>query len=338
MSCMHCQDRAHHTADGFRNRYPHGQPTSKDFWKWWWSRRVNRLPKPPRAPILPVPPDLAFIRANRTEIAVTWIGHSTVLLQGLDSKNILTDPVFSDRASPFAFIGPKRHQPPGITLADLPPIDIVLISHNHYDHLDYRSVKALYHQAGGPPEFYLPLGLDEWFKRKVTHGDATHLHAMDWWEEQQAGALAIYFLPVQHWSSRTPWDRNKTLWGAFAVQHPGFSFFFSGDLGYSRDVADIGECFGGFDLAAIAVGAYEPRSFMKNQHVNPEEAVQVHRDLRARRSFGIHHSTFALTDEPLDQPPADLARARREKGISEEEFFLLRHGETRRFSREALPD
>jgi len=321
--------KPHHRPDGFRNNYPHETKGSADFWRWQWQRWRDDLP-PPAAPLLPVAPDLAFIQANRQEPAVTWIGHSTVLLQ-LGGLNVLTDPQFSHRASPFSFIGPKRHQPPGVALADLPRIDLVLISHNHYDHLDLASVRALYRQPGGPPLFLVPLGIDPWFKEEVSDGSGEHVRAFDWWQRIDYRGLDIHFLPIQHWSARTPWDRNRTLWGAWAVRHPQLSFFFSGDLGYSRDLRDIGRRLGGFDLAAIAVGAYEPRWFMRPQHLNPAEAVRAHRDLGARRSFGIHWGTFEdLTDEPLDQPPRDLARARQAAGLSEQEFFLLRHGETYR--------
>ncbi|RFA26815.1 hypothetical protein CAI21_16165 [Alkalilimnicola ehrlichii] len=322
--------KPHHTPHGFRNNYPHGAPTGKDFLRWQWQRFRAGLPKPPAAPIMPIEPDLAYLHANREEASVTWIGHVTLLLQ-IGGLNVLTDPHFSNRASPFSFTGPPRHQPPGIALADLPPIDVVMLSHSHYDHLDRRSVRALYRQAGGPPLFLLPLGLGRWFSKNVTKGDWEHLRELDWWDTYDHRDVRFTFLPVQHWSSRTLWDRDTTLWGAWAAEHPSFRFFFSGDLGYSQDTLDIGERMGGFDLAAIGIGAYEPRWFMHNQHIHPEEAVRIHRELRARRSLGIHWGTFErLTDEPLDEPPQVLAAARAAAGISEEEFFVVRHGETYR--------
>jgi L-ascorbate metabolism protein UlaG (beta-lactamase superfamily) len=279
---------------------------------------------------------VAGLQARRDGAAVTWIGHATVLLQ-LDGLNILSDPHFSERASPVSFAGPKRHQPPGVSLAQLPHIDVVMLSHNHYDHLDLPSVRALMAQAGGPPLFLVPLGVAEWFAANVpgaqVGGAAPNVRAFDWDDhlalDGRSGPVDFRFLAVQHWSSRTPWDRNATLWGSWAVRHPQFRYWFSGDLGYSKDTQDIGRQWGPFDFAAIAVGAYAPRWFMARQHIDPTEAVQVMEDIGARAAFGIHWGTFSLTDEPLDQPPRDLAAAVAAKGWAPDRFGVLRHGETR---------
>lgn len=321
-------DKPHHTPEGFQNNYPHAHPSRLDFWRWTVQRRLAGLPRPPRQDLAPITPDLEFIRSNRDQTAVTWIGHATVLMQ-MGGLNILTDPQFSERASPFSRIGPGRWQPPGVAMADLPRIDMVLVSHNHYDHLDLASVRALAGQQGGPPLFLVPLGIKEWFHRNVPEAQGRVLD-FDWWDNRDLLGAKVHFVPAQHWSQRTLWDRNRTLWGGWVVQQPGFVFYFAGDMGYSRDTLDIGERFGGFDLAAIPVGAYEPRWFMRNQHVNPEEAVQVHKDVRAGQSLGVHWGTFqGITDEPLDQPITDLAAALERHGLSQEDFFLLRHGETR---------
>lgn len=333
--------RAHHRPDGFQNRYVEFQP--RGLWNlltWRWQAWRLDLPPAPDAPTPAVAAEVDFLRRNATagaamQPSVTWIGHATVLAQ-FAGLNVITDPHFSERASPVSFLGPRRAQPPGLQPAQLPHIDIVLISHNHYDHLDEASVLALQAQAGGAPLFLVPLGLKPWFAAL----GITRVEAMDWWQAHQAaapaGPVTIVFTPAQHWSGRTLADRMATLWGGFAVLAPDLHFFYSGDTGYSPDFRDIRAHFadrqrdGGFDIALIPVGAYEPRWFMREQHVNPAEAVQIHRDLGARRSLGVHWGTFNLTDEALDEPPRALARAREQAGLGADDFFVLAVGETRR--------
>ena len=243
--------------------------------------------------------------------------------------NILTDPIFSDRASPVQFSGPKRTTPTPITLAQLPHIDLVVISHNHYDHLDRQTVLALKDQKGGSPLFAAPLGIHQWF---LDQG-ISNVQKFDWWQTEsqlpQLKGLAVTFVPSQHWSARTPFDRHATLWGSWVFQADGFTTFFSGDTGYSKDFKDIAQRFGKFDLALIPVGAYEPRWFMQDQHVNPAEAVAIHQDLSAALSIGIHWGTFELTDESLDQPMIDLPKALDAAGVGRDKFVMLKHGETR---------
>jgi N-acyl-phosphatidylethanolamine-hydrolysing phospholipase D len=330
----------HHRDGGFQNNYLEFQPkTTWELLKWQWQSARDGLPKPPDVPTPRVVPEHAFIRANATaasamEPAVTWVGHATMLVQ-MGGQNLLTDPMFSERASPVGFAGPKRHVPPGLSLEELPHIDVVVISHNHYDHLDAASVKALHHQPGGPPLFLVPLGLKAW----MADEDITNVVELDWWQSHRVGLLEVVLTPVQHWSARGVGDRMRTLWGGYAVFAPDFQLFFAGDTGYSPDFADIRARFAdrqgpaGFDLAVLPVGAYEPRWFMQSQHVNPEESVRIHRDLLARRSVGMHWGTFELTDESLDQPPRDLATARKAQGVPDDDFFLLAIGETRRLPR-----
>ena len=317
-----------------RFRNPSGvDMDGKGLARWVFNRVRRRLPRPPREPIKGVLPDLAYLHANRAETSVTWLGHAAVLLQ-VGGVNILTDPMLTDWASPFAYFGPRRHQPPGIALHELPRVDVVLLSHAHYDHLDVPSVRTLARQPGGPPLFLVPAGLDHWFGAHVpaSHG---HVRALAWdamhQDPARAAGVEFHFHPVQHWSNRTIFARNDTAWGSWAILHRDFRFWFSGDLGYSNDPAKIGARHGHFDLAAIAIGAYEPRWFMGPQHVNPEEAVQVMHDVGAARAFGIHWGTFALTDEPLDQPPRDLHAATTARGLPPDQFTTWRHGETHRF-------
>jgi N-acyl-phosphatidylethanolamine-hydrolysing phospholipase D len=337
--------KTHHRANGFQNNYLDFEPKGLGaLLKWQFDSFRNGLPKPATMPTPRVAPDLPLIHANASAgtsmtPTLTWIGHATMLAQ-LGGLNLITDPVFSERVSPLSFIGPKRHVPPGLSLAQLPHIDVVLISHNHYDHLDDASVRALAAQAGGSPLFVVPLGIKAWMAER----GISNVVELDWWQSHpvasKMGAVDVVLTPVQHWSGRGLNDRLATLWGGYAVFAPDQHLFFSGDTGYSKDFSDIREHFaprqrdgGGFDIALIAVGAYEPRWFMTSQHVNPAEAVQIHFDLGAKRSVGVHWGTFALTDESLDTPPLALAEARAAKGLADEQFFVMAVGETRRLAR-----
>ncbi len=339
--------KPHHTEQGFKNNY--SGPVSKsflDFLKWQIHRIANDLPPAAQTPTPVVPADLAFISTNakagaHMQPAVTWIGHASTLVQA-SGLNVLTDPVFSHRASMFNSVGPIRTQAPGLCLEQLPKIDVVLISHNHFDHLDIDSVVALAKQAGGSPQFIVPLGVKPWMENL----GISKVHEMDWWESLTVGKVEFMLTPVQHWSARGITDRSQTLWGGWAVFGPDFQWYFTGDTGYTHDFIDTKARFsprqtpalgGGFDLALIAVGAYEPRWFMKEQHINPAEAIQIHQELGAKRSMGVHWGTFNLTDEPLDQPPKDLAMARKAAHLEEDEFFLLAVGETRKLPVRSLP-
>jgi N-acyl-phosphatidylethanolamine-hydrolysing phospholipase D len=314
----------HHGAEGYRNIYLSGPRGS--FWKWQLERWEKGLPKTPEGGyhFEVLTPDVAALKANRTEPTLTWIGHATFLLQ-LSGLNILTDPHFTERASPVSFAGPKRVVPPPIALQDLPHIDAVIISHNHYDHLDRETVRRLAMQPGGSPRFFVPLGLKAWFAGEGIY----EVVELDWWDQTGFMGLQFTLVPAQHWSSRTLSDRDKTLWGGWVIEQPAFRFFFAGDTGYSPVFKDIGSRLGFVDLAALPIGAYEPRWFMSIMHANPEEAVKIHQELHARHSVAMHWGTFILTDEPLDEPPRKLDEARRAAGISSDEFFVMKHGETR---------
>jgi len=337
--------RAHHRPDGFRNSdAPFEDGRFGAFVRWKAQQWRDGLPAAAQRPTPVVAPDLAFIHANARAgaamtPAATWIGHSTVLMQ-MGGLNLLTDPMFSDRASPVSWgIGPLRAQPPGLTLAQLPRIDAVVISHNHYDHLDEASVQALQAQAGGPPLFLVPLGLRRWFADL----GITRVVELDWWQHHTLdgaqGPVEVHCTPVQHWSARSLRDgRMQTLWAGWAVFAPDFHFYFAGDTGYSGDFKRTRERFRarqgetGFDFAAIPIGAYEPRWFMRPQHVNPEEAIFIHQDVAARRSLGVHWGTFLLADEALDRPPEELAEMRTRHGIADDAFFVMAVGQTRRLA------
>lgn len=321
-------EKPNRTPSGFRNTYPEEPRAS--LLKWQWERLTQGLPKAPannyNFPM--ATPEIAWLQANKSVTSVTWISHATALLQ-INGMNVITDPIFSERASPFSFIGPKRKVPLNIAPEQLPHIDVVVISHNHYDHLDQASVEKLNAQAGGPPLFLVPLGVKEW----MAGVGITNVREMDWWDKTSAGKLDISFVPVRHWSARSLTDRSETLWGGWVIKtaegapHP-FSVFFAGDTGYSKDFQDIGRKFGSFDFALIPIGAYAPRWFMQGQHVDPEQAVQIHKDVHAKRSIGIHWGTFELADEPLDEPPQLLAEAVKKAGLPAQEFTVLKHGET----------
>ncbi len=330
----------HHRAGGFQNNHlDFAPPGMAAFLRWRWNAARNGLPPAPSQPTPAVAPDLAFIASNARagaamQPAVTWIGHATALAQ-LGGLNILTDPILSERASPVSFAGPRRAHPPGLTLAQLPHIDLVVISHNHYDHCDAPTLQALNAQPGGPPLYLVPLGLKAW----AAELGIERVVEMDWWQSHRLGAVEVVMTPVQHWSGRSLNDRLQTLWGGWALFAPDAHLFFAGDTGYSPDFADIARRFadrqadGGFDIALIPVGAYAPRWFMKQQHVDSDEAVRMHRDLGAKRSLGIHWGTFELTDEALDEPPRALAQALARAGVGEERFFLLALGQTRKLPR-----
>ncbi len=301
----------------FFNPPPDGVEKSfRDFLRWM----ANRSPEKWRE--VPVTPTLPEERVTGGAMRVTWIGHATLLVQ-FDGVNLLTDPIWSRRAFPLPFMGPRRFAEPGVAFADLPPIDVVVISHNHYDHLDRATVERL--GRTHDPCFFVPLGLARWFRKRGIE----RVTELDWWEAAAIGPLQVTAVPARHWSRRGLFDGNETLWCGWVVTGAAGRFFFAGDTGYSERFTEIGARFAPIRLAALPIGAYAPRWFMGPQHIDPAEAVQIHRAVGARVSVAIHHNTFQLADDPQEEPSHRLRAALDAMGIGWEAFWVLRHGEAR---------
>ena len=305
----------------FLNNYlPHDEKSSKDFWKWRKERKEIKI-EPISFPL--AKNDLNFLQSNRTEKTLTFIGHASFLIQ-INGLNILTDPHFTKRASPLSFAGPLRTTPPGIRIEDLPEIDVILISHNHYDHLDKGSIKGILKSQKNQPAIFTPLKLDKLLEK----WGAKNVKGLNWWESTIFKNLKFHSVPVQHWSKRSLSDTNKTLWCGWVIEKENFRIFFCGDTGYSKDFADIQNKFKVMDLSLLPIGAYEPRWFMKDHHCNVEEAIQIHHDLNSKRSIGMHWGTFILTDEPMREPLEKLKKLTKEKNMKTEEFIAIQHGAT----------
>ncbi|WP_428484525.1 MBL fold metallo-hydrolase [Rhodopila sp.] len=255
------------------------------------------------------------------QAAISFVNHATFLIR-VAGMVVLTDPMFSPRCSPVGWAGPLRARPPGITLADLPRPDVVLLSHNHYDHMDLPSLRAI--QQRFAPCFVTTLGNARPLARLGI--DATEL---DWWQDVRLDTLRITVTPARHFAARTPFDRNRTLWGGFMIKTTGGQILFAGDSGAGLHWQDIRSRLGPPDVALLPIGAYEPRWFMAAVHMDPAEAVQAHLALAARHSIGMHFGTFQLTDEAIDAPLEALAEARRAASLSPDTFTTLGFGETR---------
>jgi L-ascorbate metabolism protein UlaG (beta-lactamase superfamily) len=252
---------------------------------------------------------------------VTFIGHSTFLIQTAEG-NVLTDPMYSDRASPLSFVGPRRVRPPAVPFDDLPRISTVLLSHNHYDHCDRWTLGQLAKRFD--PLVVTPLKngslLRSFGIRKVEE--------LDWWQASKAAAFPVTVTPAHHFSARTPFDRNRALWGGFVFEAGGRRLFFAGDSAYASSFSAIPQRLGAIDLALLPIGAYEPRWFMQSVHMNPAEAVQVHLDVAASASIGMHFGTFQLTTEGIDEPLFALEDACRANQVAPSSFRTLDFGES----------
>jgi N-acyl-phosphatidylethanolamine-hydrolysing phospholipase D len=270
-------------------------------------------------------PDPAAGIAAAAGPSATWISHASVLVRH-DGVSYLTDPIWSGRAGPGGLLGPRRFSPPPFPIAALPRVDFVLISHSHYDHLDLPSLEELRRRQPGV-RFFVPLGTAETL-RGAGIDDAVEL---DWGERTEIGGVTVHCLPSRHWSARTPFDENRSLWASWAVTGPERRVFFAGDTGTFAGFATIGRVLGPFDLAVLPIGAYEPVAMMQPVHLNPEEAVAAAVALGAQTIVPIHYGTFDLTDEPLGEPPRRFRAALAAAGIAEERGRPLRLGETRAF-------
>jgi len=284
-------------------------------WRWNaapapWPRWIGNAPQPP------VP------RPAAGRIGATFIGHASFLLQ-IGGRRVLLDPVWSMRASPLRFAGPRRVRAPGQPLATLPTIDLLLVSHNHYDHLDLPTLREV-RRRWRPPAV---TGLDN--ARHLAKAGIHGARELDWWDGVEMAGLRITYVPAQHFSARTPWDRNRSLWGGFVIEAADACVYFAGDSGWCPHFAEIGARFPRIDLALLPIGAYAPRWFMRTQHMDPAEAVMAHRALGARRSLGMHFGTFfGLTDEPIDEPERLLAEACVAQGVAPGDFTALEFGAT----------
>lgn len=253
---------------------------------------------------------------------LTFVGHSTTIVR-IGHLVLVTDPILSERASPVTFLGPKRVRKPGVDFKDWPKIDYVLISHNHYDHLDIPTLKLI--QERDKPTYLVGLGN----KKLLESVGITAVNEMDWGERIiLSGGEEVTYLECQHFSGRGLFDRNQTLWGSFLINAGGKKVYFAGDTGYSNHFAEQGMALAGIDLAVLPIGAYLPRWFMKPMHVDPAEAVRAHIDLKAKKSLGIHFGTFQLTSESVDDPLKELEQARVKFGISKSEFIVPEFGDT----------
>jgi N-acyl-phosphatidylethanolamine-hydrolysing phospholipase D len=324
---------AHHRpGGGFRNPWPFAQMHGfLDFLKWSVIERPRnpRRPDPDPRVFVRVAPAYTVPRGAPDLLTITWIGHTSFLIQ-IGGLNVLTDPVWSDRASPVQFAGPRRWVPPAVDFDRLPPIDAVILSHDHYDHLDSSTVSRLVERYPAA-KWYAPLGVGDFLRRRGVRD----IVERDWWEETALGDLRLTCLPAQHFSGRTLGTRNRTLWCGWALRTSNRSLFFAGDTALHPDFGSIAARCGPFDVAILPIGAYEPRWFMGSVHMNPEDCIDAVEQLQTGQQgtglvmIAAHWGTFKLTDEPMDEPPARMRDRWRAAGRDHEDLWIMHHGETR---------
>ncbi len=305
-----------------------------DVLRWAASRPRGTLAATPSRGCFPVAtPAISYPRAGDSDLTATWIGHSSVLLQ-LGAINAIADPVFSGRASPVQWAGPRRVMEPGLPIDALPPIDLILLSHNHYDHLDRPAVNRIA-RAHPDARWVVPLGLGTY----IRPWGARDIVELDWWQETVVHGIRITATPARHFSGRGLNDRNRSLWCGFALDTGKHRVLFAGDTAYHPEFGAVGARCGPFDFVMIPIGAYDPRWFMRIVHVDPDEAVRIYQDLVAAHPdsphpvmLGIHWGTFRLTDEPMDEPPRRTAERWRTVGLADDRLWIARFGETRRLA------
>lgn len=319
-------DSMHHTGSGFQNPWVSEDDDKNffDFIRWRWNRLFsNQGPKPDHYNLTVIPPEFVNPPPRLYGGMLTWVGHATFLIQ-MENKNILTDPVWSDRVGPFGNrVGPTRYLPPAIPWEKLPPVDIVILSHNHYDHMDRETIERL--EKEFEPVFFVPLGN----KRFLKQWGVQNVVELDWWDEYGIDGLRIVCTPAQHFSQRWLNDRNESLWAGWIVEGEEHTIYFAGDTGYFPGFKEIGERHRQIDVALMPIGAYEPRWFMQQMHVNPAEALQAYLDLGARYFAAMHWGTFDQTDELLDQPPKDLMAAIDSLKVNPDLIWVFAFGDSR---------
>lgn len=318
-------DLPHHTPTGFKNPYVAQTPTEAELFG--WALRIGRpLRNTLRKNFIPPQTELdrqaVMAPPYANKIQVTWLGHATFLIQ-YKGKNILTDPVFSERVSPVSFIGPKRYAPSPMKIDELPPIDAVVISHAHYDHMDKKSLQ----QLGSDTHYFVPLGIKPWLIKNGINADA--VTELDWWEHMDFEKMKFTLTPARHFANRSLLDLNETLWGGWMIEHGGKKIYFAGDTGYSPLFREIGRRYGPIDLSFIPIGAYEPYMPTRTVHIVPRQSVQIHRDVESKQSIAMHWGTFKLTGEPMDEPPQLLKRELTRRDT--DHFRVMKIGETVRY-------
>lgn len=306
----------HFDGKKFHNIPPGPDHSTMEMLKWSFNRKEGYWPGWISSEYGPKPPE----RVAEGQLRITLVNHSTVLLQ-VDGINILTDPVWSTRVGPLPWLGVKRHRNPGIRFEDLPPIDVVIVSHNHYDHMDVPTLKRLADKYN--PRILVGLGNSAYLSRRGVKG----VQDVDWGDTLGIGnGIRILSVPTRHWSARARNDKRNTLWTAYIIQSGSGSIYFAGDTGDGPQFAAAGAQYGPFKLALLPIGAYRPEWFMSRSHMKPGEAVRAARDLKAETSIAIHYGTFALADEGESEPVADLKKALSDAGPAAPRFLVLEHG------------